>query len=349
MADDELILPIEKCYWPKSVMRGLTPLLRQLGDRHGNLVIAAVPNKHIMVKGPADRIEGVKPELRELLEEHFPDAPIPEELGGGGEGEGEEEWAGEEEAAEEEPEPAAPEPPKAPAPAPAPAPKKETKASPAVKAAASSAKPDAKVTPPQWLLKQQGKKMTLEPEIKKAGSIKKVGHSTIATKKLEALKKGPTPESVSGRKQPRPAAIASPDLLWECTKFSSCFIRRPTRDLPRPFSAEPHNLIGLHALKFSGVAASEALNVRPKKEGKKESIELVQSHAKPSRHRRPDSTLVITGVNKCPKKGLARLDTEIGGKFYRKDLHELARIKYVKVQKSFKKKKVTVRSRRDGK
>jgi len=86
-----------------------------------------------------------------------------------------------------------------------------------------------------------------------------------------------------------------------------------------------------------------------KKEGKKETIELVQSHAKPSRHRRPDSALVITGLNKCPRKGLARLDTELGGKFYRKDLHELAKIKYVKVHKSFKKKKLPVRSRRLGK
>eukprot|EP00421_Protoceratium_reticulatum_P045499 CAMPEP_0168452432 /NCGR_PEP_ID=MMETSP0228-20121227/49155_1 /TAXON_ID=133427 /ORGANISM="Protoceratium reticulatum, Strain CCCM 535 (=CCMP 1889)" /LENGTH=71 /DNA_ID=CAMNT_0008467093 /DNA_START=1 /DNA_END=213 /DNA_ORIENTATION=- len=71
MAEDELLLEIDKALWPRGVIRGLAPVLRQLGDKHGNLVIAAQPLKGvIMVKGPRDRIEQAKPELREIIEEH---------------------------------------------------------------------------------------------------------------------------------------------------------------------------------------------------------------------------------------------------------------------------------------
>lgn len=81
MADDELILSIDKAFWPKGVVRGLTPVLRALGDKHGNLVIAAKPlTGEILVKGSADQIESAKEGLREIIEEHFPDAPIPDEL-----------------------------------------------------------------------------------------------------------------------------------------------------------------------------------------------------------------------------------------------------------------------------
>jgi len=283
MADDELIIPIDKQYWPRGVVRGLTPLLRDLGDKHGNLVIAAVPSKHIMIKGPADRIEEVKEPLRALIEEHFPDAPTPEELGGEGEG-----------AWEEEAPAPAPEPPK---PQPKPEPKKE-------KAAPAKPKADTKAAP-------------------------------VASGK-----------AVAGRKHPRPAAMCSPDLLWECVKGNSSFLRK-RRDLKRPFSAEPCNLLGLHSRKFSGLVASEAIDVRPVKAGRKESVEIVQSHAKPSRHRRPSSALVTTGISKCAKKGAARLTTEVDTKYYRRDVSDLVQAKYAKIRKTFKTKKRIVKSRRN--
>merc|ERR1719229_953828 len=103
-------------------MRGLPPILRGLGDKHGNLVIAAVPNKHIMVKGPADKIKEVMPSLREIFEEHFPEAPLPPELGGAAEeGNQEEQYQEEEEQIPEPEPPKPPEPAKPAAPEPAPA------------------------------------------------------------------------------------------------------------------------------------------------------------------------------------------------------------------------------------
>jgi len=109
-------------------------------------------------------------------------------------------------------------------------------------------------------------------------------------------------------------------------------------------------MVGLHAFKFSGVAAAEALCVRPTKRGIKEGIELVQSHAEragePSFQQRPKSLQVTMGLSKCPRQGLKRLDQEIEAKFYRRGMHGLARLKYLKVQQSFKKKKRSTKSRR---
>lgn len=301
MADDELIIPIDKAFWPRGVMRGLTPLLRSLGDKHGNLVIAAVPNKHIMLKGPANHIEAVKAPLRALVEEHFPEAPVPEELGG--------------DAEEEQPAAAAP------APA-AKSPKVEPKASPKRAPEPAPAAP-AKTS---WF----------------GGASKKA--EPAATSKAAAA--GSPSKPASGRKTPRPAAMVAPDLLWECVRKNSSFLRKPSQQMKRSFSAEPCNLLAYHSQKFSGVSSSEALDVRPLKVGKKESIELVQSHSKASRHRRPSAAQVTLGLSKCPKRGLARLDCEIDAKFYRREMLDLARAKYKKVQQSFKTKKRIVKSRR---
>lgn len=299
MADDELILPIDKAFWPRGVMRGLTPLLRNLGDQHGNLVIAAVPNKHIMVKGPNDRIEQVKAPLRTLLEEHFPEWDIPEELGGSA-------AADEDDAAwEEEPTPPAP-----------PAPAQKPKVAPA-------------------------------PVPEKKGVLSGLfGSAPTAPAPAKAASVGAPAKSVSGRRYPRPAAVVAPDLIWQCVRKNSSFLRKPMKGVKRSFSAEPCNLLGIHSMKFSGLVASEALDVRPVKHGIKESIHLLQSHSKVSRQSRPDARTIVTGLSKCPKKGLARLDCEIDAKFYRRDMHDFAKAKYEKVQQSFKTKKRIVKSRR---
>jgi len=114
-------------------------------------------------------------------------------------------------------------------------------------------------------------------------------------------------------------------------------------------TAEPGNLTGLNSFKYSGLANKQVLDVRPETSGKKESVVLVTRHAKGSRAARPSASLLKTGVKKQCKKGLAALTKATTGAFYRRDLADIAAVKYAKVLKSFKKKKVTVKSRRAGK
>lgn len=273
-ANDELIIPIEKAFWPRGVMRGLNPELRALGERHGNIVIAAKPNVHIMVKGPKKDIDSAKESLRALLEEHFPDAPIPEELGGDAPMD----------EAEEVPEPVAPEPPAKPA-------------APSAQATGAAASvPSAAASVPAGVAIEASKKRD------------------IAAMPVMAL-----------RRQPRCGLNAAPGLLWECTRKSSSFIRKPVRTLPRTWSAEPTNLVGIHSSKYSALANIQALDVRPVKTGAKEAIELIQSSAKSGSQQRPKARLTKMGLKKCPKKGLRQLDIELVGKNYRRDLVELAR------------------------
>lgn len=83
-AEDELNISIDRAAWPVGAMHSLTSQLRALGDTHGNLVIIASPAKgSIMIKGPMQQIVGAKRDLRQLVEEYFPDADMPVELGGG--------------------------------------------------------------------------------------------------------------------------------------------------------------------------------------------------------------------------------------------------------------------------
>lgn len=303
MANDEVRIKIDKAFWPKGVIRGLAPILRSLGDKHGNLVIAAQAAKgEIMLKGPKESIEAALPALKDIVEEHFPEAPLPEELGGAATGEDAVEDAVEEVA-------------EAPAP---------VRAQPKA--------PSAKQKPTE----------------KAAGVMGKLAKADTGAgaKAPPAASSGKPRQPVAGRNPLRIYRTASPDLLWECTRKSSSFIRKPNREVKRPFSAEPCNLKAFHCAKYSGIVAAEALDVRAVVQADKESIELVQGHAKVSRHQRPASTLVRTGLKKCPERGLRQIDREIETRYYRKSLHTIAREKYIKVQKSFRKKKVVAKSRR---
>ncbi|CAJ1404307.1 unnamed protein product [Effrenium voratum] len=274
MAESELIVHIEQALWPKGVVRSLSGLLRSLGDKHGNLVIVAQPTKgHILVKGPADKIEEAKPGLRAIIEEQFPDADCPEEL--------------------QPAEVAAPAAPAAPAPAAAPAAPAPAPVPPAPAPAKAR-----EVAPVQVVIE---------------------GH--CHARRLRA-----------------PFYGTSPDLLWQCVRKSSCF-QRPGGVNKKRFSAEPGNLLGLHCQQYSGLAGDRALDVRPKQVGQKRSIELVQSVAKAQLRRRPGSFLVASGLEKCKKKGLRRLDKELLGMSYRPGAHKLARLKYIKIHLSFKKPK----------
>eukprot|EP00427_Karlodinium_veneficum_P017341 CAMPEP_0169137736 /NCGR_PEP_ID=MMETSP1015-20121227/41726_1 /TAXON_ID=342587 /ORGANISM="Karlodinium micrum, Strain CCMP2283" /LENGTH=118 /DNA_ID=CAMNT_0009202657 /DNA_START=148 /DNA_END=504 /DNA_ORIENTATION=- len=114
-------------------------------------------------------------------------------------------------------------------------------------------------------------------------------------------------------------------------------------------TAEPGNLTAMNSYKFSGLASASVLNVSSETKGKKESIVLTTRHKKGSRASRPGSMLLETGVNKNEKKGLAALDKVMEAGFYRRDLVDLAKVKYGKIKKSFKKKKLVVKSRRSAK
>mmetsp|Transcript_109983 Transcript_109983/g.179455 ORF Transcript_109983/g.179455 Transcript_109983/m.179455 type:complete len:146 (-) Transcript_109983:77-514(-) len=139
----------------------------------------------------------------------------------------------------------------------------------------------------------------------------------------------------------------SAELLWECMKGNSSFIRKSIKATGMPvFSAEAGNLAGLNSFKYSSLASKQALGLSSETKGKKECIVLTTTHKKGSRAARPQSMLLKTGVNKCSKKGLAALSKATEGAYYRRDLAALAKAKYAKIKTSFKKKKISVKSRR---
>lgn len=144
----------------------------------------------------------------------------------------------------------------------------------------------------------------------------------------------------------RTCMTASPDVLWQCMQKSSCFARKGGVGPIKAFSAEPANLMGLHSLQFSGLATEQALDVRPVKTGDRETVQLIQSHAKVSTQRRPSACHVTTGLKKSCQQGQKKLEMELLAGSYRPGMHGLARLKYLKVLQSFKKKKAKVSSRR---
>eukprot|EP00427_Karlodinium_veneficum_P003586 CAMPEP_0169151384 /NCGR_PEP_ID=MMETSP1015-20121227/50792_1 /TAXON_ID=342587 /ORGANISM="Karlodinium micrum, Strain CCMP2283" /LENGTH=155 /DNA_ID=CAMNT_0009220789 /DNA_START=66 /DNA_END=530 /DNA_ORIENTATION=- len=134
--------------------------------------------------------------------------------------------------------------------------------------------------------------------------------------------------------------MAPADLIWMCVKKNSSFLRKsPNAPV---MTAEPGNLTGVNSYKFSGLASAQVLNVSSETKGKKESIVLTTRHKKASRAARPGSMILATGLNKSDKKGMAALDKVMDTGFYRRDLLDLAKVKYGKIKKSFKKKKVVV-------
>merc|ERR1712151_1062866 len=101
-------------------------------------------------------------------------------------------------------------------------------------------------------------------------------------------------------------SMAAPsELIWECIRSNSSFIRKGLRCTGAPvMSAEPGNLCGLNSFKFSSVANKKVLNVRPKVSGKKESIVLTTRHTKDEKVSQPKSMFLEMGLNKETKKGL---------------------------------------------
>mmetsp|Transcript_12647 Transcript_12647/g.20959 ORF Transcript_12647/g.20959 Transcript_12647/m.20959 type:complete len:142 (+) Transcript_12647:64-489(+) len=141
--------------------------------------------------------------------------------------------------------------------------------------------------------------------------------------------------------------MAPADLIWMCVKKNSSFLRK-SANMP-VMTAEPGNLTAMNSYKYSGLASAHVLNVSSETKGKKESIVLTTRHKKASRATRPGSMLLETGINKSAKKGMGALEKVMDVGFYRRDLLDLAKVKYGKIKKSFKKKKLVVKSRRSAK
>ena len=139
----------------------------------------------------------------------------------------------------------------------------------------------------------------------------------------------------------------STELIWECIKTNSSFIKKQ-KNMP-VFSAESDNLCGLNSMKYSGLANKKVLGLKSVKNGKKEGIQLVRSSPKEETAFLPEKRTNATGIHKYSKKGLAAIDKLMADKLYRKDLIKLVKEKYVKIKKSFKKKKKIVKSRRSPK
>lgn len=324
MADDELVIEIEKHHWRPAITRALQPVLRSLGDKHGNLVIAARPTQgEILVKGEPSAIEGAKKELTDIITEYFPDAELPAELTGAGatvtvvettQIHVKEHITIHHKKTGSPKQVAA----KSPKQAPAAEPEKEAKASTGlggrliggIKGAASSAASAVYAAPPAPASTPDS---TLHPDV------------TVRKRKLSSH-------------------MAPACLLWECTRSNSRFLRK--RPNMKPMSAEPCNITSFHAAKYAGLTAESCVDVRPVKHNSKEAIELVQTHAKTSQRFRPKSALVTMGLSKCPEDGLKALDRELLARSYRQDLRHDAKKKYVKVQKSFRVKRPIVKSRR---
>mmetsp|Transcript_85511 Transcript_85511/g.135598 ORF Transcript_85511/g.135598 Transcript_85511/m.135598 type:complete len:138 (+) Transcript_85511:79-492(+) len=132
--------------------------------------------------------------------------------------------------------------------------------------------------------------------------------------------------------------MAAPDLLWECVKNQSCFIKK-RKNFPT-MTTEPGNLCGLNKFQYSGLASKQVLGLDAKKVGKKESIILTTRSKRSSRQYRPGAVLVTTGIKKGKKQGPEQLKKIIGSTWNRPELLETALKKYQKIKQSFKKRKV---------
>merc|ERR1719231_618310 len=102
-------------------------------------------------------------------------------------------------------------------------------------------------------------------------------------------------------------------------------------------------------MKYSGLANKKVLGLYPKKTGKKEGILLSRSSPKDANASLPEKRTNTTGIHKYAKKGLAAIDKLMAEKLYRKDLVSLTKDKYLKLKKSFKKRRVAPKSRRSPK
>jgi len=62
------------------------------------------------------------------------------------------------------------------------------------------------------------------------------------------------------------------DLIWQCVKKQSCFLRKNKEAGPLVMSAEPGNLTGENKQKYSALSLKNSVGLHSKKTGKKEKI-----------------------------------------------------------------------------
>eukprot|EP00440_Ansanella_granifera_P041054 gb/GFBE01044518.1/.p1 GENE.gb/GFBE01044518.1/~~gb/GFBE01044518.1/.p1 ORF type:complete len:139 (+),score=49.19 gb/GFBE01044518.1/:1-417(+) len=136
---------------------------------------------------------------------------------------------------------------------------------------------------------------------------------------------------------------AGPDAIWMCVRKTSAFLRK-NKNMP-VMNAEPGNLLGLNKQKYSGLAHKKAVDVHVTINGKKENIIMTAKAMRGASKRSGKNFFADTGMSKGGKtvKTLARLVR------FRPDLASEATTKYNKVKRSFKKRKLVVKSRRAGK
>mmetsp|Transcript_21379 Transcript_21379/g.46424 ORF Transcript_21379/g.46424 Transcript_21379/m.46424 type:complete len:190 (+) Transcript_21379:106-675(+) len=138
-------------------------------------------------------------------------------------------------------------------------------------------------------------------------------------------------------------SFAPPALLWQCVSRNHAFLRLNAssfgpRGSARAFSADPGNLIGKHCPRYLSLATDQVLDVRPVKSGIKEGVRLVQSSVQVAKSQHsPASFTTTSGLSKCRRKGVLRLERELNMKGYKRPLLRLARAKYLKVLRTFKK------------
>eukprot|EP00928_Gymnodinium_smaydae_P053671 TRINITY_DN37602_c0_g1_i1.p1 TRINITY_DN37602_c0_g1~~TRINITY_DN37602_c0_g1_i1.p1 ORF type:complete len:324 (-),score=89.65 TRINITY_DN37602_c0_g1_i1:75-953(-) len=78
---DELKVSIPKYAWKSGATRAITSELRKMADKFGlDMATAQQAQGVLWIKGEQAKIEAAKPTLRELVQTHFPDADMPEEL-----------------------------------------------------------------------------------------------------------------------------------------------------------------------------------------------------------------------------------------------------------------------------
>jgi large subunit ribosomal protein L28e len=125
--------------------------------------------------------------------------------------------------------------------------------------------------------------------------------------------------------------VEVPDqLIWECTRKSSCFLRKKNGHTKRSgkilMSMEPCNIKSLHLLQYSSIANSKVFDVVCTPDNKAQLIAKVASKCASQ----PKGTFVKTNVH----QNFTRAEKIVVGQttdvFYRRDLKAAALAKYTK-------------------
>uniref|UniRef100_A0A914VKV8 Large ribosomal subunit protein eL28 n=1 Tax=Plectus sambesii TaxID=2011161 RepID=A0A914VKV8_9BILA len=67
------------------------------------------------------------------------------------------------------------------------------------------------------------------------------------------------------------------DLQWQIIRNNTSF-RRRCRGIPKHFSTEPFNLMGVHSIRYNGLVHKKAIDIRPTKDNK--GVQLVIKNGK---------------------------------------------------------------------